>query len=189
MPRGWMLSFFGMFRGRPASPLRVCGYLDYAEKNACAANPGYLAHIFDELGFSSYDKSMLDHISALMAATPGLVDFQFDVYPDARLGEMFAIDVQFGIAQPEEVRSAFANGPSARVMELLENWNAADGRWKLGVDAAFARALPVELGERALGRYAFTLMPQWVKARWIGATLQPAKLYHLAHAGLLDETT
>jgi hypothetical protein len=29
-------------------------------------------------------------------------------------------------------------------------------------------------------------MPQWVKARWIDGVLQPAKLYHIASAGLLE---
>ena len=37
MPDGWPLSFFGMFRGRPGSPLRVCGYLGDAEKAASGA--------------------------------------------------------------------------------------------------------------------------------------------------------
>ena len=36
MPSGWPLSFFGLFRGREAAPLRVCGYLGRAETAVCA---------------------------------------------------------------------------------------------------------------------------------------------------------
>ena len=186
MPKGWPLSFFGMFRGRPGSPLRVCGYLDAAEKAACAADPARLAAAFDAIGFSAFDDAMLGQVSALLAAAPGGTDFQFDVFPDGSLGPTFAIDAQFGIEQPEAVQRTFEAGAGARVMGLLESWGAADGRWRRAVASAFARAIPVELDGGGTGRFAFTLMPQWAKARWTGGELQPAKLYHLAHAGLLD---
>ena len=186
MPAGWPLSFFGMFRGRLESPLRVCGYLDGAEKAACAADPAHLADAFDAAGFSAYDGAMLDRASALLAAAPGGTDFQFDVLPDGSLGPTFAIDVQFGIEQPEAVQNAFDVGAGARVMGLLEEWGVADDRWRYAVASAFARAIPVELDGGGTGRFAFALMPQWAKARWAGGELRPAKLYHLAHAGLLD---
>ena len=41
-------------------------------------------------------------------------------------------------------------------------------------------------GDGSTGRYAFTLMPQWVKARWTAGVLQPSKLYHFANACLLE---
>lgn len=185
MPESWQLSFFGMFRGRPGSPLRVCGYLDRDEMDACAADPRHLANRFDEMGFSAYDGAMLAQVSELTAAAPGWGDFQLDVYPDGTLGNVFAIDVELCIEQPQAVRSSFADGPAARFMRLLEGWGAADGRWKLAAESAFACALPVELDDGADGRYAFTLMPHWVKARWADGVLQPAKLYHRARAALL----
>ncbi|MBQ9042520.1 MAG: hypothetical protein IJ111_06860 [Eggerthellaceae bacterium] len=185
MPAGWPLSFFGMFRGRPGSPLRVCGYLGEGEKAACAAEPGRLAAAFDVAGFTAYDEAMLSQVSKLMAMAPGGLDFQFDVLPDGRVCPTFAIDVQFGIERPEAVQASFESGPSAAVMDLLEGWGAADVRWRQAARSSFARALPVELEDGGIGRYSFALMPQWVKARWTNCELQPAKLYHLAHAGLL----
>lgn len=186
MPDGWSLDFFGLFRGRPKSPLRVCGYLGREEKAVCAGDTAHLAAVFDEVGFSAYDDAMLSQISKLMEAAPTALDFQFDVYPDGHLGETFAIDIRFGIDQPEAVRAAFKHGSGAHVMGLLQAWGAADDRWKLGVQAAFARALPVELPDGGKARYALTLMPQWVKARWTDGVLQVSKLYHLAHGGLLS---
>lgn len=185
MPKGWPLSFFGLFRGRPGSPLRVCGYMDRAEKAACAADPSHLREALDAIGFTSYDPTMVAQVSTLLAATPGGVDFQFDLYDDGSLGNTFAIDAQFAIEQPELVRSSFADGPASQVMGLLEQWGIADERWHLGAQAAFARALPVEKDDGTTGRFAFTLMPQWVKARWTDATLQPSKLYMLGSSGLV----
>ena len=185
MPEGWPLSFFGLFRGRPGTPLRVCGYLDHVERKTCVDNPEHLASAFDAIGFSAYDDAMLAQVAEIMAAAPGTVDFQFDVFPDGSLGSVFALDVQFGIGRPEAVATSFASGPGARVMNLLQGWDVADERWKLAVQAAFARAVAVELDGGGTGRYAFTLMPQWVKVRWANGRLQPAKLYHLGNASLL----
>ena len=185
MPRGWQPSFLGMFRGRPGAPLRVCGYLAEDERDRCAADPGRLAEVLGAAGFTAHDGAMLSQASALMAAAPGVLDFQLDVYPDGRLGPTFALDVEFGIERPEAVRQSFEHGAGAAVMGLLEGWGAADGRWREAVRSAFARALPVGLDGGGVGRYALTLMPQWAKARWTGGELQPSKLYHFAHAGLV----
>lgn len=186
MPHGWSLSFFGLFRGRPGSPLRICGYLGSEATRACLEDPGYLASVFDQVGFKAYDDAMLAQVRELMETAPGTIDFQLDVYDDGHLGDTFAIDIQFGIEQPDAVRASFTDGPAARVLGKLEELGAADGRWKLAGDAAFARSMEVALEDEGTGRFAFTLMPQWVKARWTAGVLQPSKLYHFAHAGLLE---
>ena len=186
MPDGWPLSFFGMFRGRPGSPLRVCGYLDMNERTACAEDPQRLAATFDRVGFSAYDEATLSEICSFLAVSPGTVDFQLDVYPDGSLGDTFAIDAQFEIEQPENVCDSFENGPASRIMHLLEEKGVADERWKLVPNAAFARCLPVERADGSTGRYAFTVMPQWAKIRWRRGTLQQAKMYFFANACFLD---
>ena len=141
---------------------------------------------FDVIAFEAMD-AMLTQASQLLAAVPVAADFQFDIYPDGHLSGTFAIDAQFSIEQPDAVRRNFEDGPAARIMNLLESWGIADERRKLGAESAFARAIPVELDDGQTGRYAFTLMPQWAKVRWIDGVLQPAKLYLLAHAGLISE--
>lgn len=187
MPRGWGLSFFGMFRGRPGSPLRVCGYLDDDQKARCQEDTRYLVSVFSQIGFGAYDDAMLAQVSRLMAVAPGALDFQFDIYPNGQLGNVFSIDAQFEIERPELVQASFADGRGARVMTLLEQWGIVDERWKLGAQAAFARAIPVELEDGTAGRYSLVLMPQWVKVRWRNGVLQPAKLYHWGHAGVMED--
>ena len=186
MPEEWPLSFFGMFRGRPGSPLRICGYLGNSETTECIQDPQHLTHIFDETGFSAYNDAMLSQIRQLMQTASESLDFQFDVYPDGGIGDTFAIDLQFKIQQPAAVRSAFSEGIAARCMQLLQNWGAADDRWKLGAETAFARAIPVSVDGKPR-KFGFTLMPQWVKARWRNGVLQPSKLYLLGNAGLITK--
>ena len=82
---------------------------------------------------------------------------------------------------------SFANGPVSRVMGLAEAWGAADARWKLAANAAFARSIPALRADGTIERYAFTLMPQWAKMRWRDGALQPAKLYLLGHAGFVGQ--
>lgn len=186
LPDTWPLSFFGLFRGRPESPLRVCGYLENDERLACAEDPTRLPHVFDSVGFTAYDDTMLRQTRELLVEAPGATDFQFDVYPNGSLGSTFAVDIRFGAQQPDAMRETFESGPAARIMGLLQRWGAADERWKLAAQATFARALPVELPGDKIGLYAFTLMPQWVKARWTNAELQPSKLYLLARGSIID---
>ena len=183
LPKRWPLSFFGMFRGRSNSPLRVCGYLDRQEVGICGRNPGRLSKVFDSIGFEAYDRTMLAQASELLAASKVGTDFQFDIHSDGRLGDMFALDIQFGIEQPHAVRTSFETGIAGTILGLLEQWGIADERWKLAPEAAFARSIPAERDDGSLGLYAFTLMPQWVKARWKGGVLQQAKLYYVAKAG------
>ena len=84
------------------------------------------------------------------------------------------------------MRVTFESGPGADVMGLLEEWGAADGRWKMAIESAFARGLPIELDDGKIGKFAFTIMPHWAKARWKGGVVQPAKLYHIASAAVLS---
>lgn len=186
MPDGWPLSFFGMFQGRPGSPLRVCGYMGDAEKSACT-DEKHLMESLGEIGFTAFDDQMLSRISELLAIAPGTVDFQFDVYPDGSIGDVFAVDVQFEIEQPDAVCESFASGPAARVMELLERWGAADERWRIASGAAFARGLNVRDDDGAEKKLAFTLMPQWVKVRWCACELQASKLYYFGSAEIVNE--
>ena len=188
MPEGWPLSFFGMFRGRPDAPLRVCGYHGERQKAAYRDSRAYIAGAFDRIGFGAYNDDMLAQISNLMAVAPGGTDFQFDVYADGSLSSTFSIDVQFAIEQPGAVMASFEDGPAAQVMEYLQRLGAADDRWKLGAQTAFARSIPMENDDGTTGGYAFTIMPQWVKVRWTDGQIQPSKLYLLGGAGFLEDS-
>ena len=187
MPAGWPLAFFGLFRGRTDAPLRVCGYLDNDEIQRCAQDPARIEEVFRKTGFTAYDSGMLSRISALLAAAPGTVDFQFDLLPDGTPGDMFALDISLGVQQAEKVRASFRDGADGKIMGILEDWGIADGRQVLIAGMSFTRSIPVRDGEGNLRRYALVLNPVWVKVRWRGGKIQPAKMYCMAHAGLMEE--
>ncbi|MBQ9021021.1 MAG: hypothetical protein IJ113_03250 [Eggerthellaceae bacterium] len=185
MPEGWPLSFFGMFRGRHGSPLRVCGYMGADEKALCAQDPQRLMGVFDSLGFTAYDDTMVQETCTLLGLAGNAADFQFDVYPDGSLGDTFALDNSFDIERPENVQDSFANGPASRVMQFFQERGVADERWHLSSDMTFARAIPVSNEDGSKSKYAFVVFPKWVKARWRAGVLQPAKMYTYVHACFL----
>ena len=186
MPEHWSLAFFGLFRGRKDAPLRVCGYLNDPEKKRCAENPAHLERIFRSVRFTAYDDRMLSQIAAVMAASPGTIDFQFDVLPDGTLGSMFAVDIGFRTEPSAAIRSSFLNGPFADVIGLFESWGAADSRWKLVSGIAFTRSVPVETEDGTPRRFALVIEPRWIKIRWNSAVLRPSKVYCHATATLTD---
>ena len=185
MPEGWTPAFFGMFRGRPGSPLRVCGYLNRDEQRRSAEDPSRLEEVFRQVGFRAYDDRMLRQIRTLLAMTPVGADFQFDVYPDRRIGDTFAIDFCLGLKQSGLQKASFVNGTCADVMKQLETWGAADDRWHLAAGTCLTRALPVTDEDGRKKVYAMTVCPKWVKARWRSGVLQKAKLYCEGKAGII----
>ena len=187
MPAEWAPAFFGMFRGRPGSPLRVCGYLDRDEQRRCAEDPSHLEEAFRQVGFRAYDDRMLRQAAALLVMSPEGVDFQFDVYPGGTIGDIFAIDVCLGMKPSGIQKSSFAGGTCADVMKQLEAWDAADDRWRLAAGTCLSRALPVTDEDGREKAYALTVCPKWVKARWRGGILQQAKLYCEAIAGIVRD--
>lgn len=187
VPQGWGPSFFGLFRGRPAAPLRVCGYLGDEVVSACIDEPGYLAEVFDQVGFTAYDSAMVDQARELLRRAPSAVDYQFDIYPDGRLGNAFAFDLQFNTEVVEAARASLTEGPGARVLNHLESLGVADERWYLIADTVFARGVPTLNDDGSVSDYSFTVMPGWMKTRWIDGVLQPAKFYLLGKSGVLEK--
>ena len=183
MPQGWPLAFFGMFRGRADSPLRVCGYLKEGERRACGADPARLARAFEQAGFSAYDKAMLAQVACVLGLAPADADFQFDVLADGSLGDMFAIDVRFDSMSSVDVCKSFASGAGAAIMAKLREWGIADGRVAHVADMAFTRGVDLWADDGSSAPFGFSLVPGWLKVRWRGGVLQPAKMYMKASAG------
>ena len=185
MPDGWPLAFFGMFRGRSDSPLRVCGYLRQDEARACAADPNHLGSALKAAGFTAFDETMLAQASRILKLAPATVDFQFDVLADGSLGDMFAIDIRFNAMPSGEVVKSFAEGVDADIMGQLQEWGIADERVSHVADMCFTRGLRLQADDGSFAPFAFSLIPGWLKVRWRGGVLQPAKIYMNAGAKLL----
>ena len=183
MPPGWPLAFFGMFRGRADSPLRVCGYLGKDERDACAADPGHLGQALAQAGLTAFDDAMLAQSARVLELAPADADFQLDVFADGGLGDMFAIDVRFDQMSSDDVCTSFKEGEGAAILAQLREWGVADERASHVADMAFTRGVNLLADDGSIARYGFSLVPGWLKVRWRGGVLQPAKMYMKASAG------
>ena len=182
LPQGWALSFLGLFRGRPASPLRVCGYFHKDVQERCKGNPQALAEVFRQVGFHAYDDIMLRQATKLIGLAPAQLDFQLDVLPDGSMSDTFALDVSFNMERSDRVIESFAHGDASRIMGCFRDFGVTDERADIVADASITRMLPMVADDGSLVRFAFTLMPLWIKARWVAGELVPAKLYYQAVA-------
>ncbi len=185
MPQGWPLSYFGMFRGRIGSPLRVCGYLEEGEKRACAADPIRLGRALDQAGFSAFDADVLAQAARVLELAPTYAEFQFDALADGSLGDMFAIGVHFDSLPSAEVRRSFAEGAGAAIMAQLREWGIADDRVGHVGEMTFTRGMHIHSDDGSSAPFGFSLIPAWLKVRWRNGILEPAKLYMNASAGPL----
>jgi hypothetical protein len=179
MPVGWPLSFFGCFRGRQDSPLRICGYLGTDEKDDCAADPSRIRAAFDNIGFSAYNRQMCTQIAEVFQIAPSAVDFQFDLYPDGRLGDVFAVDIAVPERSAFSLRKTFTDGPMAALMDHLKSRKLADGRVQLIRDSILVREVPVECDDDEEAGFLLSYRPKWIKIRWKSASMQQAKCYSL----------
>ena len=185
MPQGWPLSYFGMFRGRPGSPLRVCGYLERGEKRVCAADPAHLGRALGQAGFSAFDEAVLAQAAHVLELAPAGVEFQLDALADGSLGDMFAIGLHFDSLPSADVRRSFASGAGAAIMAQLREWGIADERVGHVGEMTFTRGMHIHSDDGSSVPFGFSLIPAWLKVRWRNGILEPAKLYMNASAGPL----
>lgn len=182
MPQGWPPAYIGLFPGRPGTPLRIGGYMGGAAKDACAADPSFLAGQFRRIGFTAFDGPMLERCAEFMALAPG-VDFQFDIMPDGRLSDTFGLSLSFNETKPRQARACMEDGYGARICETLARWDLADDRWKLIADAAFARHIAYEREDGGEGRFALCVLFNYAKVKFTACEPQPAKFYLILNAG------
>ena len=182
MPDGWPLSYFGIFRGRKNTPLRVCGYLNDEIASDASKDPMKIKAVFNKVGFKDYDNQMLEQISKIMSLSYRGMDFQFDVYPDGSFGDTFALDVQLKERGSKHICKAFENGVSAELMNILKSWGIADERTSLLKDIGLSRCIKIPCEDNIDAKFAFIFSPDWIKIRWKKCQLQPSKCYCVMNA-------
>ena len=176
MPRGWNAAYVGLFPAREGTPTRLGGYLSKPVHRLCSEDPSFLAARFDDMGFSAYDRPMLEWCASLMSLVPG-IDFQFDLDPDGNLLDTFGLSLSFGRCGLGEVRECFSHGYGARVMEMLQGWGLADERWELIPEMPFARGITFERPDGSKGKLAMFVRLNYAKVKFVEGQVQPAKFY------------
>ena len=182
MPEGWPPAYVGLFPGREGTPMRIGGYMDARELAHCADDPAHLGDCFRRIGFSAFDEPMLRRCAEFMRLAPS-VDFQFDIMPDASLGDTFGLSLSFNETKPREARVCMESGYGATVMRALQGWGLADDRWRLIAGAAFARHVGYEREDAGEGRFALCIRFNYAKVKFKACEPRPAKFYLTCAAG------
>jgi hypothetical protein len=116
-----------------------------------------------------------------MSVTHTHNEFQFDIFPDGTVGDIFSLSTNFAIKEPDKFLTSLNEGDGAGYFDLLKKWGIADRRLKKVEETVLAKKLPV--GNMFI---TFSAFPQWFKVRWNERKLQPAKGYLLIKAGELQ---
>ena len=184
LPEGWPPAYIGLFPGRQGSPVRIGGYMDRAVQEAIARDPGLLGEQFRRIGFSAFTPDMLKLCAELMAMVPG-IDFQFDIFPDGSLGDVFGLSLSFNEVTPKESKKCMEQGFGLSVMRRLQEEGLADGRWEAVARAAFARSLPMETPDGKTSLFAAVVRFNYAKVKFRKGEPAPAKFYLLTKAAVL----
>lgn len=185
MPKGWPPAYVGLFPGRPGTPMRMGGYLDLNELTRCGEDPSHLGECFRQIGFSAFDDTMLVRCTELIRLAP-LVDFQFDITTEGRLGNTFGLSLGFSTVAPREAKECMESGYGTQIMQMLQGWGLADDRWKLVADAAFARHVGYTRDDGSEGRFALCTRFNFAKVKFKACEAQPAKFYLTCDAGDME---
>ncbi len=187
LPKNWEPAYFGLFRERPEAPLRVCGYLQKDEVISCKEDPSRIKDIFDKVGFTAFDQTMISQITEVLRIEPAGFDYQFDIYPDGTMGKIFSIEIMLKERSEKSIRKSFEKGAALQILDLMRKYGLAEEKSRLLGEFTFERSVPVELKDGSLAPFHLGFRPKWFKIRWDNTKLVPAKCYFLLQAAF-EET-
>ena len=164
--------------------MRIGGYMDHERKDAIAQDPGLLGEGFKQIGFSAFRPDMQKYCAELMAQVPG-IDFQFDIYPDGSLGDVFGLSLSFNEVKPYGSEECMERGYGAAVMQRLQKDGLADDRWKAVAGAAYAKSIPIETTEGKPALFAAVIRINYAKIKFKAGIPMPAKFYYMTKAAIL----
>ena len=177
-------AYVGLFPGREGAPVRIGGYWDRNFTKAASEDPALLRSCFDRIGFPAYNPSMLHCCAQLLSLVPES-DFQFDLYPDGSLGDLFGLSLSFNDVLPRAAAECMENGFGASVMTLLEQWGLTDDRRHRIAGAPAGIAVPMEDRDGSPISLALTIRFNFAKVKFKAGLPVSAKFYlHLSAAKL-----
>ena len=175
LPENWFACYTGVFPERPGHNLRVECIPNRELQMAYAQDEELLARHLSQVGLSGYDDTLLSRCVEL-ARTPFQLEFQFDVDEEGAATSTFSASVRFAMPSEAEHQNAFdPNGAAGELLERVEEWGLADGRWRQLEGAMFAKR--ISRGDESVFFYCY---PAFVKLRWRDGKPFDAKTYIIA---------
>lgn len=175
LPQGWFACYTGVFPERTTPFLRVECIPDAALQKAYAENASLLEAHLCQTGLAELGDTVVSRCQ-MLADTPFMLEFQFDVDTSGRASTTLGVSVRFASPPGTQAwRSFEPDGEAGALMQEVERWGLADERWRLLADTAFA--VRAELaGESAL----LFCFPAFLKLRWRNGEPLDAKAYLMA---------
>ena len=173
LPEGWYLCYVGTFPSRSNFSLRVECIPAYEQQRAYANDGALLESHLRQVGFTQFDNTLIERCQ-ILARSPFMLEFQFDVMPDGRAGTTLGASVRFAAPSSREVgwRPFYDAGD---LMRQVQDWGLADDRWRLLGQTAFTKRM--EVGGEATLIYSY---PAFLKLRWRDGDPLDAKAYLIA---------
>lgn len=175
-PEGMPPAYIGLFPGREGSPMRIGGYMYDKLIREIAERPALLGECFDAIGFNAYDENMLECCREIFAPARG-IDFQFDIYPDGSLGDVFGLSFSFNEIFPRQAEECMSSGIGAEFMTMLEKRGLADDRWKLIAGTTLGKGIPFERSDGSFGILAMVISFNSAKIKFRAGKAMSAKFY------------
>lgn len=171
-PRHWLPCYTGLFPGRDDFGVRVECIPGDGWQKRYAADAELLESDLRQTGLPFLSESIISRCHEL-ARTPFALEFQFDVRPDGTTGETFSASVRFDNPDAPDASAPFdVGGAAGELMEQIESWGLADGRWRLLADAMVSKRVERENESMVMGCY-----PAFIKLRWHRGEPLDAKAY------------
>ena len=171
LPDGWFPCYTGVFPGREGMGVRVeCIPADDLQR-AYASDAALLEEHLRRVGLEQLGDTVVPRCQ-LLARSPFRLEFQFDVREDGVPGATFGASVRFQGPFDDASGLFGPNGAVGKLMECVEGWGLADGRWRRLAETVFAKRITCgDASVRAIGHPAF------VKLRWRAGEPLDAKAY------------
>lgn len=172
LPEDWFACYTGVFPTRTEPFLRVECIPSRGLQRAYASDPTLLSAHLRQAGIDAPGSTTVERCQAL-AATPFQLEFQFDVTPEGAAGRTFGASVRFSAPTKDAGATSFVG--AVGLMQQVEAWGLADGRWPLLARTAYSKQL--EYGGESCQIYCY---PAFVKLRWRDGEPLDAKTYLMA---------
>ena len=175
LPDTWFPCYTGVHPSRDDAFVRVECIPRAETQSAYAADAGLLEAHLRQAGLSDLGDMLVSRCQTL-AQAPLQLEFQFDVLLDGTLGDTFGASVRFAPPIRENDHLPFSlEGPVGELMQQVEDWGLADGRWRLLADTTFSKRISRQDEAVTVANY-----PAFLKLRWRAGAPLDAKTYLIA---------
>ena len=186
LPDGMPASYVGLFTGREGTPLRIGGYMDSHFVRNASDDISLLEDAFVKAGFRDYNRDMLERCKSILSVSPS-ADFQFDIYPDGSIGDVFGLSLSFNEVLPGKSAECMNNGFGKEIMTMIQDWGLSDDRWKMIAGAPMGKSITINETDGREVNLGFAIRLNYAKIKFKAGVPVSSKFYLILQAAELNK--